>query len=191
MRFELAHDELQLRYLFRVGLADYDRGIDRRDCRAHVVRKFDRAGTIDEVIIVAEELRRSEVYFDAHFVRTRFRAGIADRSACIDATCTRNRARAGENRFKQRGFSGLKRTDDRNRARSATTYAVGIGVRRNGFLVSHRHLPARIPHVAKIAPRRNRVFRSREDDREIIVSADGDQRKPDSLCAAMRVQNRV
>ena len=41
--FQLAQDDLKLRQLLLVGLADHDRGIDRRDRGAHVVRELDRA----------------------------------------------------------------------------------------------------------------------------------------------------
>ena len=52
---ELAQDDLQLRQLLLVRLADHDRGIDRRKCGAHVVRELDRAGTIDKSVAVAHE----------------------------------------------------------------------------------------------------------------------------------------
>ena len=45
---ELAQDELQLRNLLLVQLADHDRRIDRGQRRAHVMDEFDRAGAIDE-----------------------------------------------------------------------------------------------------------------------------------------------
>ena len=54
--FELAQDQLQLRHLLLVGLADHDRGIDRRQRRAHVVDEFDGAGAIDEGVAVAHEI---------------------------------------------------------------------------------------------------------------------------------------
>ena len=52
---ELAQDDLQLRQLLLVRLADHDRGIDRRQRGAHVVRELDRAGTIDKGVAVAHE----------------------------------------------------------------------------------------------------------------------------------------
>ena len=45
---ELAQDELQLRDLLFVHLADDDGGIDRRQRRAHVMDELDRARAIDE-----------------------------------------------------------------------------------------------------------------------------------------------
>ena len=53
--FELAQDQLQLRDLLLVDLADDDGGIDRRQHRAHVVDELDRARTIDEGVGVAHE----------------------------------------------------------------------------------------------------------------------------------------
>src|SRR5262249_14837269 len=53
---ELAQDQLQLRYLLLVELAHYDRGIDRRERRAHLMDELDRAWTIDEGIVVAHEV---------------------------------------------------------------------------------------------------------------------------------------
>ena len=52
---ELAQDDLQLRQLLLVRLADHDRGIDRGKRGAHVVRELDRAGTIDKGVAVAHE----------------------------------------------------------------------------------------------------------------------------------------
>ena len=40
LRFELAQNELQLRHLLLVELADDDRGIDRRQRRAHILDEF-------------------------------------------------------------------------------------------------------------------------------------------------------
>ena len=55
--FQLAQDELQLRHLLLVGLADHHRGIDRGQRRAHVVDELDRARAIDEGVAVAHERR--------------------------------------------------------------------------------------------------------------------------------------
>ena len=52
---ELAQDDLQLRQLLLVRLADHDRGIDRRERGAHVVRELDRTGAVDKGIAVAHE----------------------------------------------------------------------------------------------------------------------------------------
>ena len=41
---ELAQDDLQLRQLLLVRLADHDRGIDRRKCGAHVMRELEELG---------------------------------------------------------------------------------------------------------------------------------------------------
>ena len=54
---DLAQDELELRRLLLVGFAHHDRGVDRRQRRAHVVHELDRTGTIDEGIDVAHEGR--------------------------------------------------------------------------------------------------------------------------------------
>ena len=82
---ELAQDELQLRQLFLVRLADHDRGIDRRQCGAHVVRELDRTGTIDKSVAVAHESRCGGGQANAHLVVASFGAGIAYGSTGIDA----------------------------------------------------------------------------------------------------------
>ena len=75
----------KLRQLALVGFADHDRGIDRRDRGAHVVREFDRAGTIDEGIAVAHEVGGGGGEADAHLVMAGLGAGIADGSSGFDA----------------------------------------------------------------------------------------------------------
>ena len=85
---ELAQDDLQLRQLFLVRLADHDRGIDRGKRGAHVMRELDRAGTIDKGVAVAHETGGGGAQADAHLVVAGFGAGIADRSSRIDAAGT-------------------------------------------------------------------------------------------------------
>ncbi len=148
--FQFAHHELELRNFPRVRLADDDRRIDRGNRRTHFMGELDRARTIDEVKRVAEKFRRSDVHLHAHLVRAGLRSGIADARSRIHAAGTRNRARAGEDRFEQRSLPGLKWTDERDRARSLATYALKVfcpgiaansAVNSGAFFVSHRHLP--------------------------------------------------
>ena len=96
---ELAQDDLELRQLFLVGLADHDRGIDRRQRGAHVVRELDRTGTIDEGVAVAHETCGGGGKADAHLVVAGFGAGIADGGSGVDAAGTRDRACARQDRF--------------------------------------------------------------------------------------------
>ena len=72
--FELAQDQLQLRHLALVGLADDDGGVDRRQRRAHVVHELDRARAIDEGETVAEIIGGGEGELDAHPVVARLGA---------------------------------------------------------------------------------------------------------------------
>ena len=97
---EFAQDELKLRQLFLVGLADHHRGIDGRQRGAHVVREFDGTGTIDKGVAVAHEARRGGGEADAHLVAAGLRAGVADGSSGIDAAGARDRAGARQYRFK-------------------------------------------------------------------------------------------
>ena len=76
---QLAQDDLQLRQLLLVRLADHDRGIDRGQRGAHVMRELDRAGTIDKGVTVAHEGGGGGGEPDAHLVVARLGAGIADR----------------------------------------------------------------------------------------------------------------
>ena len=78
---ELAQDDLKLRQLLLVGLADHDRGIDRRNRRAHVMREFDRAGAIDKSVAVAHEVGGGGGEADAHLVMAGLGAGVADGSS--------------------------------------------------------------------------------------------------------------
>ena len=76
--FQFAQDDLKLRQLLFIGFADHHRGIDRRNCRAHVVRKFHRARTIDEGVAVPHEGGGRSSQADAHLVTTRLGAGVTD-----------------------------------------------------------------------------------------------------------------
>ncbi len=72
---QLAQDDLESwGMLALVGLAhdDLGPGVDRRQRRAHVVRKFHRAGTIDEGVAVTHEAGRGGGEADAHAVMARF-----------------------------------------------------------------------------------------------------------------------
>jgi len=107
--FELAQDDLQLRQLLLVRLADDHCGIDRGQRRAHVVRKFHRARTIDKSVAVTHEGGGRGRQRHAHLVMARLGAGIADRCAGIDAAGARNRARSRQDRFQKCGFTALER----------------------------------------------------------------------------------
>src|SRR6185437_11846279 len=118
---ELAQDDLKLRQLAFVGLADHDGGIHRRDRGAHVVREFDRAGTIDEGIFVPHETGGGGGETDAHLVVARLGAGVADGSSGIDAAGFGNGASARQDSFKKCGFSALKRAHQCNTPWTAGT----------------------------------------------------------------------
>src|SRR6185437_13092448 len=118
---ELAQDDLKLRQLAFVGLADHDGGIHRRDRGAHVVREFDRAGTIDEGIFVPHETGGGGGETDAHLVVARLGAGVADGSSGIDAAGFGNGASARQDGFKKCGFSALKRAHQCNTPWTAGT----------------------------------------------------------------------
>ena len=83
--FKLAQDKLELRQLALIGFTYHDRGIDRRDRCAHVVREFHRAWAIDKSVTLAHETRRGGGEADAHLVMARLGAGVTDRSSGIDA----------------------------------------------------------------------------------------------------------
>ena len=112
---ELAQDDLQLRQLLLVRLADHDRGIDRRDRGAHVMREFHRAGTIDKGIAVAHESGGGGGEAGAHLVVAGLGAGVADRSSC-SRRCRRSRDGAGARHdgFEKCGFTALERAHQRN-----------------------------------------------------------------------------
>ena len=96
---ELAQDDLQLRQLLLVRLADHDRGIDRGQRGAHVMRELDRAGTIDKGVTIAHEGGGGGGEADAHLVAARFGAGIADGSSGIDAAGIFNGPGSGQYGF--------------------------------------------------------------------------------------------
>ena len=112
--FELAQDQLQLRDLLLVHLADHDRRVDRRQRRAHVVDEFDRARAIDEGVGLAHEGRGGDREFDAHAVVARFLAGVADGGSRIDRALALDRAGAREDRLEQRGLAALERAHQRD-----------------------------------------------------------------------------
>ena len=112
--FELAQDDLQLRQLLLVRLADHDRGIDRGQRGAHVMRELDRAGTIDKGVTVAHEGGGGGGEAHAHLVVARLGAGIADRSSGIDAAGILDGARSRQYGFQKCGFTALERAHQRN-----------------------------------------------------------------------------
>ena len=112
--FELAQDELKLRDLLFVHLADDHRGIDRRQRRTHVMDEFDRARTIDEREALAHEARRRDRELDAHVVMARLLAGVADGGAGIDGALALDRAGAREDGFEKSGLAALERAHQRN-----------------------------------------------------------------------------
>ena len=116
--FQLAQDELKLRDLLLVQLAHDHRGVDRRQHRAHVVHELDRAGTVEEGVGVAHEIRRGDREFDAHAVVPRFLARVADRVAGLDGALALDHPGTREDRLEQRGFAALERTDQRDTARA-------------------------------------------------------------------------
>ena len=122
--FELAQDELKLRDFLLVQLADDDRGVDRRQRRAHVVDEFDRARTIDEGVGVAHEIGGGDRKLDAHLVMTRFLAGVTDRVPGLDRALALNRAGAREDRFEQRGLAALERAHQRDAPGTRSSCAV-------------------------------------------------------------------
>ncbi len=97
--FQLAQDDLQLRQLALVGLADHDGGIDRRDRGAHVVRELDRAGTIDEGVTFAHELGGGGGEACAHLVMAGLGAGVADGSSVVDTAGFGDGARTRQDGF--------------------------------------------------------------------------------------------
>ena len=112
--FELAQDELKLRHLLLVGLADHDGGIDRGQRGAHVMDEFDGAGAIDEGVAVAHELGGGDGELDAHLVMARLLGRIADGGAGLHRTLPLDRAGARQDRFEERGLSRLKRAHQRD-----------------------------------------------------------------------------
>ena len=111
---ELAQDDLQLRQLLLVRLADHDRGIDRGQRGAHVMRELDRAGTIDKGVTVAHESGGGGGEAHAHLVVAGLGAGIADGSSGIDAAGILDGARSRQYRFQKCCFTALERAHQRN-----------------------------------------------------------------------------
>ena len=128
--FQFAQDDLKLRQLFLVGFADHHGGIDRRDCRAHVMGEFDRTRAIDEGVAVAHEIGRGGGEADAHLVMAGLGAGVADGGSGIDAAGAGNCARPRQNRFKKCGFTALEWAHQRDAPGTAGTSDV----------LSHRRL---------------------------------------------------
>src|SRR5258708_11844569 len=127
---ELAQDDLKLRQLAFVGLADHHGGIDRRYRGAHVVREFYRTGAIDKGVTLAHEIGGDGSEADAHLVVAGLRAGIADGSSGIDAAGAGNCARPRHYRFKKCGFTALEWAHQRDAPWTAGTSDV----------LSHRRL---------------------------------------------------
>src|ERR1700684_2534867 len=150
--FQLAQDELELRHLLLVHLADDDSDVDCRQHRAHVVDEFDRARAVEERIIVAHEIRGGGGELDAHAVMARFLAGVADRIAGFDGALALDRAGAGQDRLEQRGLAALERADQRDAAWTGRSSAIAA-------VCWHGHLP-RLPLVPARPPETHR-FRTR------------------------------
>ena len=135
--FQLAQNELQLRYFLLVHFAHDHRRVDRRQHRAHVVDELDRAGAIEEGVGVAHEIGGGDRELDAHAMMARFLAAVADRVAGLDGALALDHAGAGEDRFEQRGLAALEGTDQRDTA--------GTGrARRVVSVCCHDCLPAQI-----------------------------------------------
>ncbi|MEY9619048.1 hypothetical protein ABH982_002505 [Bradyrhizobium ottawaense] len=111
---QLAQDDLKLRQLFLVGLADHDRGIDRGQRGAHVVGKLDGTGTIEESVAVAHETRGSGSEPDGHLVMTGLGRSVADGSSGVDTAGTRDCARSRQYCFEKCGFTALERAHQRD-----------------------------------------------------------------------------
>ena len=78
---ELAQRELQREDLARIGLAHDDRRVDERQHVARFMGEFHRSRKIDEGVLVAEIVGVADVGLDAHLMRARLRAGVADARA--------------------------------------------------------------------------------------------------------------
>src|SRR5215467_14024653 len=112
--FELAQNELELRHLLLIHLADNDCGIDRGQRGAHVVGEFDRAGTINESEALAHESRGGDRELYAHHMMARLLAAVADRRAGLYRALTLDRTGTGEDRLHQRGLATLERAHQRD-----------------------------------------------------------------------------
>src|SRR5208283_124130 len=135
--FQLAQNELQLRYLLLVHFAHDHRRVDRRQHRAHVVDELHRAGAIEESIGVAHEIGGGDSQLDAHAMMARFLAGVADRIAGLDGALALDRSGAREDRLEQRGLAALEGTDQRDTAGAGRACRV-VSV------CCHKFLPAQI-----------------------------------------------
>lgn len=98
--FEFAQDQLQLRQLALVGFTHHHGGVDGGKRRAHVVREFDGAGTIEEGVALTHELGGDGRQAEAHFVLACLGAGVAVRGARIDRAGPRDGAGSCQDRFK-------------------------------------------------------------------------------------------
>ena len=163
---ELAQDELQLRDLLLVQLADHDRRVDGGQRRAHVVDEFDRAGTIDEGVAVAHEIGGGDGNLHAHAVMAGFLAAVADRGPRIHRALAPDHAGAGEDRFEQRRLAALERAHQRNAPWTRSSCAV----------LCHTRLPC----SPETRPSWNRVGRT------TIVSGNGGDWQEASVYGAPR-----
>ncbi len=107
--FQLAQDDLELRQLLLVGLADHDGRVDRGQRRAHVVGELHRTRTVDEGVAVAHEGGGGRRERDAHLVMAGLGAGIADGSSVVDGAGAGDGARARQYCFEKCGFTALER----------------------------------------------------------------------------------
>jgi hypothetical protein len=122
--FKLAQDEVQLRHLLFVELADHDRGIDRGKRRAHLVHEFNGTRTVDERVVVAHEACGRDGDLDAHLVVARFLAGVAHGVASIDRSLALDRAGTGKDRFEQGRLAALERAHQRDAPGTRSSCAV-------------------------------------------------------------------
>ena len=106
---QLAQDDLKLRQLLLVGLADHDRGVDSGKRCAHVVGELNGTGTIEEGVAVAHETRGGGSQADGHLVMTGLRGGVADGCSGVDAAGAGDCARSRQYCFEKCGFTALER----------------------------------------------------------------------------------
>src|SRR6266567_7862389 len=85
------------------------------------MREFDRAGTIEEGVAVAHEIRGGGREPDAHLVVACFGTAVADGSSGIDAAGGADRTCSRHYRFKKGGFTALERAHQRNAPWTAGT----------------------------------------------------------------------
>ncbi|MHC2402946.1 hypothetical protein ACVMGC_007490 [Bradyrhizobium barranii subsp. barranii] len=105
---QLAQDDLKLRQLLLVGLADHDRGVDSGKRCAHVVGELNGTGTIEEGVAVAHETRGGGSQADGHLVMTGLRGGVADGCSGVDAAGAGDCARSRQYCFEKCGFTALE-----------------------------------------------------------------------------------